>query len=327
VKPIFIVGPHRAGSTLWHNVIAMKSGVLRLPEARFLGPRRQKDFRYFLRTEVGDLSKDENIDKLVRLCFSRKDIPGLAGALWRWEGLGLVKDPALYQAIAREIKGSDRSLGAIARVIIEELTRFSGNERVCVKFPVDVRHMDKLFDWFPDCRVVHITRDPRALAMSKSNDPSGTAKKVAAHPRFAWVIRKAALALVISQYRLSARMHRRCKGTKNYRLFCYEDLLANPRRTLLDLCKFTEIDFHEDMLEPQKGQHEHQPSSLTGRQQKAFDAEAAIRWQRVISPFDNFVITAGTRSSMKELGYDPGTHPIFQKRPSSRDDLKPVIAS
>ena len=292
----------------------MSPGVLRLAEARFLGPARQKDFRYFLRTQVGEISRDENVDRLVKLCFSRNHVPGLDGALWKWVGIGVCDEPALHDEIARRIKESNRSLGAIARIIIKELTRFSGCSRACVKFPVNVRYISELMNWFPDGKVVHITRDPRALAMSKSNDPSGTGPRVQRHPYLAWPIRKAALAVVVSNYRLSAKMHRRFQGNANYRLFRYEDLLAEPEKTLRELCRFIETEFLEEMLEPQKGEHEHQPSSLTGKQQRAFDAEAAVRWQRVISPFDRQLVTLSTGPSMKQLGYDPATHPVFRPK-------------
>ncbi len=232
--------------------------------------------------------------------------------MWKFKGSEAADDPRLSQALARRIKDSNRTIESIVRILLEELTQFSGCTRVCVKFPVEVRHIPTLIRWFPDCRIVHITRDPRALAMSKSNDPSGTARKIAAHPRLAWAIRKAALAMVIRQYRLSARMHDRCKGMKNYKLFRYEDLLAEPRKTLVELCEFIETDFMEDMLEPQKGRHEHQRSSLTGKQQKAFDPTAAVRWRKVISPLDNLLILGLTQTSMSRLEYDPETHPIGQ---------------
>ena len=41
-----------------------------------------------------------------------------------------------------------------------------------------------------------------------------------------------------------------------------------PEKTLRELCQFIEVEFLEDMLEPQKGKHEHQPSSLTGNSRK-----------------------------------------------------------
>lgn len=312
--PIFVVGPHRAGSTLWHNVIALHQGILRLPEPRFMGSARQKDFRYFISKRVGDLSRDENVDNLVQLCFSRQPVAGLDGAFWRFENLGVrAADSRLHHAVAERIKKSDRSLGAIARAIIEELTHFCGCSRACVKFPVDIRHTHELIRWFPEARVVHITRDPRGLAMSKANDPFGTALKVKTHPSLSYLLRKAALLHVVKEYRVAAGMHERLKHISNYRLFRYEDLLAFPERTIHQLCDFIGIDFSPEMLAPERGQHEHQPSSLTGKQQKAFDPEAAVRWRKVISAIDNFTILALTKRSMKRLGYKPDVHQILQR--------------
>jgi hypothetical protein len=311
-SPIFIVGPHRGGSTLWHNLIAMCPGVMRLTDPRFLGRRGQRDFRFFLDTQARNLSTPEDVNTLVELCFSRKSIPGLEGAFWRFEGISAVDNPDLRREVVSRIMASDRSLGAIAKILIEEITRFSGCERACVKFPVDIGHVPELIKWFPNCKIVHITRDPRALAMSKSNDPSGTAIKVVEHPRLAPLIRKLAAWSTIVQYRLSAKLHLQFKELGNYRLFRYEDLLAEPERVLRELCDFIETDFTEEMMEPQKGRHEHQPSSLTGKRQKAFDARAAVRWQEVIPAFDKWLITSLTKRSMRTLGYDPATHPIFR---------------
>ena len=317
-SPIFIIGPHRSGSTFWHNLIVMSPGILRLADARFLSRPGQHDFNYFLRTQVGDLTNDTNVDRMVDLCLSKRPVPGLGGALWRFEGVKAVDNPELKQAVVARIKASDRSLGSIVRILLEEITRFSGYDRACVKFPVDVRHIPELIAWFPNCRIVHITRDPRALAMSKSNDPSGTAIKVMKHPRLAWLIKKTAVLFTIAQYRLTAGLHLRFTGLANYRLFRYEDLLAEPEKVLRELCQFIGVNFREEMLEPQKGKHEHQPSSLTGERQKAFDAKAGVRWRTVISPVDYWLISSLTGKSMKKFGYDPTTHPIFQKADESQ---------
>lgn len=315
--PIFIVGPHRSGSTLWHNLIAMCPGVMRLTDPRFLSDWRHKDFRYFIKTQLGDLTIDQNVDKMVELCFAKRPLPGLDSTFWRFENIEVENDPELRRAVSRQIKQSDRSVGAIARVLIQEITRFNGCERACVKFPVDLGHMPELLAWFPDCRIVHITRDPRAMAMSKTNDPSGTAIKVLAHPRLAWLIRKLSAWLVITQYRQTAQLHRRLQHLRNYRLFRYEDLLADPENTLRELCRFTDVEFSQALLHPETGRHEHQRSSLTGEQRKAFDPSAAVRWQEVIPAFDRWLITRLTKRSMRTLGYDPATHPIFRIRPQS----------
>jgi hypothetical protein len=310
--PIFIIGPHRSASTLWFNLIASRAGILRLAEPRFMGARRQRDFRFFLKTQARDLSTEADIERLVEVCFSRKNRPGLECAFWRFEGVPVADNTELKKEIARRLINSDRSIGAIARIFIEEMVRFSGKTRACVKFPVDVRYIPELIAWFPDCRILHITRDPRAMATSKLNDPFGTAMRVWEHPRLAWLIRKITVWFVVAQYRASARYHRRFEGLKNYRLFRYEDLLAEPEKTLRDLCAFTGCEFTPDMMEPENGEHEHQPSSLTGKRQKEFDRQAAVRWQKVIPRVDCWAVNFLTKGSMRILGYDPASHPIFR---------------
>ena len=310
--PVFIVGPHRSGSTLWHNLISISPGVFRLTEPRFLTRPGQKDFADFLKNEVNGLATDRDVERMVELCFSRTAPPGLESAFWRFEGIEAADDPGMRKQVETRVKESGRSLGEVARIILEEITRASGYSRACVKFPVDAGHIPQLFEWFPDCRVVHITRDPRALAVSKSNDPSGTAIRIREHPSISWLIKKQMVLLEIAQYWWTGRLHLRYERFPNYRLFHYEDLLSEPRATLMDLCEFADLEFQEEMLEPQTGRHEHQPSSITGKRQKAFDTAAATRWREVISPFDAWLVSKLTRSSMKNLGYNPEEHPIFK---------------
>jgi hypothetical protein len=311
--PIFIVGIHRCGSTLWHNVLATRPGVLRLSEPRFMGAPRQRDFRFFLKSQGLNLAKDADVQKMVELCFSKKNRPGLETTFWRFENVAVGGNPELKKEVLRKIISSDRSLRAVARIIIDEMVRLSGNTRACAVFPVDIKYIPELIAWFPDCRILHITRDPRAIAMSKTNDPTGTAIRVSKHPRLAWAIRKATTLYVINEYRKFARFHRRFEGLENYRLFRYEDLLVEPEKVLREVCDFVGCEFTPDMLEPEKGAHEHQASSLTGKKHKSFDPKAALRWQEFISSLDRWMITLFTGSSMKVLDYNPSTHAVFRK--------------
>ncbi|HWD18522.1 MAG TPA: sulfotransferase [Verrucomicrobiae bacterium] len=322
--PIFVIGIHRCGGTFWHNLLVTRPGLLRLGEPRFMGAPRQRDFRYFLKTEGLDLRVDADVEKMVELCFAKKNRPGLETSFWRFENLPAMDYAGLKKEVLRRLKASDRSLGAVARVIIEEMVRGSGQERACVRFPVDIEYLPELISWFPNCRIMHLTRDPRAMAMSKTNDPTGTAVRIAQHPRLAWLIRKAMVFFIISEYRKFARYHRRYQHLENYRLFRYEDLLAHPEKTLMEVCDFVGCAYSPDMLEPERGAHEHQPSSLTGQRHKGFDPSIALRWQKLISRLDRWTIDLLTGGSMRALKYDPKIHPIF--RLSAKPPQEPRLA-
>lgn len=309
-SPIFIVGLHRTGSTLWHNIISMSPVVCRLTEIRFLAPRWwHKDVVHFIREQVGSLDVDTNVERMVEMFFSRKSFSGLEGAYWRFENYeNIVDDLEFRKDFANRIKNSDRSLGSVFKALVEELARATGKSRSCVKFPVDINFIPKLFEWYPRCKIMHITRDPRAIAVSRTNDPSGTALRARRHPYLSLVIRKAAMLFSAFQYEWSSRIHEASRSLDGYKLYRYEDLLYDPERVIRDLCEFLNLEFVDGMLQPQIGVHEHQPSSITGSKRKELDKEAAWRWQKVIASSDNRLITMLTRRAMERLEYHPGRY-------------------
>lgn len=312
-RPIFIVGLPRSGSTVWHNIFAMSPKICRLTEMLYLTPWR-RDFRYFLRNSVGNLKKKSSAEKMVNLMLSGNGAAGLTGAFWRFENFPFVKQPEFRTRLLNRVESSDRSLGSLFRAVIEEVTTAAGLSRCCVKFPVWVNHVEQLMEWYPNCRVVHITRDPRAVAMSKTGDPSGAAVKISRHPRLASAIRLQMIFYVIVQYRWASRVHVRFRNQSNYALFSYESLLDDPESTIRELCDFAQIKFHPDMADPGKGEHEHQPSSLTMRRNKSLDRSAAWRWREVIRPHEKTFINFFTAGAMKSFGYDPELHPINRWR-------------
>ena len=175
-SPIFIVGLPRTGSTLWLNIFAQNPKICRMGEMFFLTPLR-KDFRYFLKNKIGDLSRDDNIKIMIDLMFSRTGVPGITASFWDYD-IAKVNELNLKKTIYNKIRESDKSLGSIFKIIIEEITRFMGYSRACMKFPVYVNHVPKLLQWYPNCKIIHIIRDPRAMAISRTNDPGGTKKRI-----------------------------------------------------------------------------------------------------------------------------------------------------
>lgn len=304
-NPIFIVGLPRSGSTLWLSIITKHPDVFRIGEMLCLTPWR-KDFRYFCRKIVGNLSKRDNIKNMINLIFSKESIPGITASFWRYYTESF-NDQNLKEKIYRKILDSDKSLRSIFKTLIEEITKFHGLNRCCVKFPVYVNYVPNLLQWYPNCKIIHIIRDPRALAISKTNDPGGTKIKINKYPNMSFVIRKMMIFFVVFQYIWTSRLHRKYKKINNYALFRYEDLLDDPERIIRELCDFIELDFVPEMLQPKKGQ----ASSVTGRKSSSFDKKAATRWKYLISPFEEKMINLLTKKSMKRFEYNPENHQVY----------------
>lgn len=309
--PIFVVGLPRTGSTLLENILGKSPGVLELAEVLYLSPWR-RDFRYFMRKRVGNISRDENLRKLVDIIFTRhQPIAGITGSFWRLGGVKAMGEPELKERVFRSLQQSDRSLQSILAILLQEITQFNECRRCSVAFPVYINYLDTLFRWFPQAKVIHMTRDPRAVAISKTNDPGGTAIYNQKFPYLRYPIRKAMIAFVVVQYIWASRVHARFKTRSNYLLVRYEDLVLDPSRVVRDVCAFTGIEFTPEML--QQPERRGSRSSITGDARTTADATAASKWQHVITPLENFFVTSMTRPSMARFGFDPDAHDVYAR--------------
>ncbi len=321
-EPIFVVGLPRTGSTLLENILGRSPGVLELAEVLYLTPWR-KDFRYFLRKEVGDLSRDENLRKMVEIIFSEHgEIPGITGTFWRMRGgIKALGEDELKQRVFCSLSASDRSLASILRTLLREITEFNGHRRCVVAFPVYVNHLDELLSWFPQAKVIHMTRDPRAIAISKTNDPGGTAIYNQRFPYLKYFIRKIMIAFVVLQYVWASRVHARFQNHSNYLLVKYEDFVMEPTRILKQICEFVGIEYASNMLE--QPENRTQRSSVTGEVRTKADARAASKWKNVITPLEQFLVTLLCKRSMARFGFDPESHPVYV---SVREKEDPITA-
>lgn len=306
-KPIFVLGLPRSGSTVWENIIGASPEVLRFAEMLYLTPWR-KDFRYFLKKYVGDLSEEKNIMKMINLIFQKETIKGLTGSFWRFGRIDVVNNPKLKENIYERCVNSERDLKNIFKIIIEEITYLSGYKRCCVAFPVYFSYLSKLLDWYPECKIILVTRDPRAIAMSKTNDPSGTALLNKKYPYLKFVIRKIVIFYVIIQYIWSAKIHEKFKNVSNYKLFRYEDLVVEPEKEIRELSQFIEIEYLTDLLNPEEAME----SSISGKKYRGISKAPAIHWMSIITKFEKWFINLCTYRSMKKLDFNPSKHKIYK---------------
>ena len=298
IQPIFIVGLPRTGSTLWSNIIGIDETVMRFGEMHYLNPWHY-DINYFVKNEAGELLDDENARLLVNKLFSGKIYKGLRGNYW--QQIQKINPVELQDRLATKFIKSDRSLSALFKLLVAESTEIRGYSKCLIKFPVHISRIGWLLKVCPEAKVIHITRDPRATALSKTNDPGGIAVKFNSFFITRVLIRQVMMIFVALQYIQSSIVHSRYKDNPNYALFKYEDLLFEPENVIRELCEFAGLNYSVAMLQPRKGQ----PSSITGKRKHGFDPASAVRWKEKMNGVEVRFFTWITRSSMKRFGYDP----------------------
>ncbi len=295
---VFIVGIARTGSSMLQSMLNAHPDVDIVNELHFRAPRwiRKDVMRHV--AELGSMQRDERVDALVNLLFADE----LGGTFWRAaeqsERGVTVMD---RQALRASILDSDRSPEALLRAILAEHARRSGARIPGAKFPVEISWTPWLEVASPGCRLIHVTRDPRAIYPSMV--------KVEAHFAPAQLGRLAEprarlrrLVYIVDQYRKAAALHRRYAHRSCYLQSRFEDLVSDPRSQLERICAFLDLEPTQEMLHPPVRNSSYGLADHTVREH-GVDARTLERWKELVSPSAQRLLMAALASSMETLGY------------------------
>jgi hypothetical protein len=299
-EAVFIVGVSRSGTTLMRRVLDRSSWLGIATENHYLGHLLQREgARHYFR-RVGDLREDANVHRLVELIwsgeFQRRSRLRELSPYWRW--LQRTVDPKDFEA---RLLASDRTERGVFTAIMRAYADHTGKPVMGEKTPAHLGHVETLLGWYPDARVVHIVRDPRAIYVSELRRRRERAvtvpyrQLVRVPPLFsAFVLHQVAWAW-LGALRRHRSLLRRYPG--RYRMIRFEDLVRDPRHTLEAVFAFLGVPFEEQVLEQRV------VSKGARRGQEGFDAEAADRWRSGISPRADRWIRCLLGSRMVMTGY------------------------
>jgi len=287
-KPIFVVGLHRTGSTLLMNVLALNAEVaMATDEMDLFNPWHRTFSDHF--KSFGDLRDDGTLSRLIDFIFKGT----IAGSFWRdYRTLGMDR-----AKILRRTATSDRSLRSVVAILLDEYGIKVEKPRVGVKYPLHFSHIDTLYKWFPDAKVVFLVRDIRAVCASKVNDEKTRERK----DRFKWaapLVHYATLLFFVMEFIWSARVYIRFRNRENFYLLRYEDLVLNSEDYVARLCRFCDIPYDDGMTRTTG-----KPSSHSGETTSGFDQGRIEAWKERLHTFDKWFITRLSEKSMKVFGY------------------------
>ncbi len=255
---------------------------------------------YFRR--LGDLRDDAVVRELVELIYSgelqRRSRLRELSPYWRW-----LTSRVPREDIEAYLLASDRTERGVFAAFLRIYADRRGKAIMGEKTPAHLDYIETLLEWFPDGRVVHCMRDPRAIYVSELRRRAEHAvgfpyRQLAAVPN---LMERFVLLQVAWVWARAVHRHRtlRRRYPERYRLVRFEDFVSAPEDTLAGLCRFLGVTPEPRMLEQKvtsRGTHE----GAAG-----IDAGAAERWREGIDPRAQAALQTLLGRRLEEMGYPP----------------------
>lgn len=304
---VFIVGCPRTGSTLLRHLLNKSENICITSETHYL--RRLSKIGLWKRiTRFGDMNNTDNVDKLIAYLYSGHYAS--ARGYWGWLNKHIDR-----QQFRQRLLATDRSDCEIFRLLMQiymENKKSSSDATIILgeKTPTHLYYVPTLFEWFPNTKIIHTFRDPRAIFTSVlKRVKTGKWGPKALFPSLpAWMIDPwidpIEVFHVTKMWLDAVRLHTKYEHLypNNYYLLRFEDLVNEPEQQLQQVCRFLNIPFESRMLDSIDivgSSFQQQRRVFTG-----LDKTATHRWQEHIHPLARawFSILGG--KYLKQFGYE-----------------------
>ncbi|MFQ5517103.1 MAG: sulfotransferase [Acidimicrobiia bacterium] len=267
-RPVFVVGMGRSGTTLLRSLISMHPLLQLAPETHFLS-------YWMWRYRGADLSKEDDF-----------------GAFWSaftgHERFALLELDA--DEVRRRILGEGTpSFKSIFTTLLVSHARGHGKPGWGEKTPNHFQHVDQLFEWYPEARIVFTIRDPRGV--------------VASWLRLERRWTQRPIDEIAASWRESIYEADRWTGDRRVRIVRYEDLLRDADGELRSLFDFVGVDFPaaefaaRDRVAAEAGARPG-PDGVV-------NAEATDRWRETLTPAQIAAAERRVGYEMLRHGYEP----------------------
>ena len=175
----------------------------------------------------------------------------------------------------------------------------------------------KLLEWFPDCKIIHIIRDPRAVLTSQHKRLMSVLEHKNQSRGLISSIKRLCYSPIIVLYILTywgyaMRIDRKFRKShpKNYMLVQYEELIVKPEETTKRICQFLSVPWDAKMIAPPKSDSSYiDPRDVKKAVDRGtgMDREAMDRWRKHIRPWMSLAIrvygSVFYPAALERLGY------------------------
>ncbi len=185
-----------------------------------------------------------------------------------------------------------RSYREVVSGIFGEWAAKEGKPRWGDKTPQYVTEIPTLIEIFPSCKIIHIYRDGRDVALSFMKVWFGPGNVFSAASAWKRMVTK-------------GRLDGARAGLERYMEIRYERLLDNPGETMQKVCAFIGEQYSEAVLKPNFIEIDVNPSKRGGYGTKTEILRANQgKWKSEMAPGDRAIFESAAGGLLRELGYE-----------------------
>jgi LPS sulfotransferase NodH len=266
--PVFIVGAPRSGTTLLRVTLNRHSQLAVCGETHYF------QRVYARRYAFGDPGNLRNRERIVGAYLAIEPVRRLA------MDIGVLRERLMSEGV---------SWSALFASMIQAYADFHGKTQAGEKTPQHALHVATLCEWFPDCSIIHLVRDPRAAVCSMTHMPWAS-RSVLVGAR-TWRLFNTAAATVSTR--------------DNYIRVQYEELVARPAEQLRRLCTHIGLEYQDAMLQPDPAEFD--PRRPVHRAYEKMTPARTALWRAELESWQVAAIEAAAGNRMEEFGYERQT--------------------
>lgn len=285
-RVVLVTGASRSGTTMLSRIFGGHSEVLGLKESHFFGDI----------LPAGQFGR----------CFGRDELTEKAARLHARLDRGLFSATSPYPsdfAFANVVvDGVELKCGiALFVAVTQAMAKAVGKSIACEQTPRNIFYARRLLELNEDFRIVHIVRDPRAVAASQK-DRWRRRQLGANRIPIREMVRNRVSYHVFTVTRMWAGATRIAVGLRDhprFRIVRYEDVVARPEETVRDLCAFLNLDWQPGMLDiPITGS-----SGQRDLDRRGIAAHRLDTWREVLTPGEIRHLQDECAEHLKRFGY------------------------
>lgn len=287
---LFVTGASRSGTTMLARLLGSHTRIFALNELHFFGELWEAK-------GSTELLPDRELVKLAATLLSRQ-MRGL------WAGEASAAEIEQATVVVSGLEPSERTAPGVFAATVRSLAQEAGKDISCEQTPRNVFYARQLLSLYPEARIVHIVRDPRAVLASQKNRWK-LRRLGARHLPIREVVRNWVNYHPITMTRLWIKATEEAlglRGEERVMLTRFEDLAGDPEGVSRQICDFVGVDFERSMIDiPRWGSSNLQHSSS----EKGISRQVVDEWKQALPAAHALICEKMAAPFMRRLGYPP----------------------